>query len=86
MIGSWRWLPARTPLSGLEQHTADGGLARLDKDGAWQTYSTANTKLPVDIIQALAVGADGALWIRSNNGGGLARIEKEGRLQTYSDA
>jgi Two component regulator propeller len=53
--------------------TWGGGLARLDKDGRWQTYNTANTEggLPNDVVWALAPGADGALWI--GTGGGLAR-------------
>src|SRR5438309_551481 len=41
-----------------------GGLARLDKDGQWRTYSTARTNggLPCCDVLALAIGADGALW------------------------
>jgi hypothetical protein len=40
-----------------------GGLARLDKDGRWQSYSTESTKggLPNDDVLVLASGADGAL-------------------------
>ena len=49
----------------------DGGLARLDKDGHWQTYSEANTDggLPNDHVTALALGADGALWVGTPSGG-----------------
>jgi Two component regulator propeller len=64
-----------------------GGLARLDKDGRWQTYSKASTRggLPEDYVRALAGGADGALWV-GTFGGGLARLDKDGRWQTYSKA
>ena len=67
--------------------TYGGGLARLDKDGRWQTYSTANTNggLPHDSVLRLAPGADGALWIGTYDGG-LARLDKDGRWQTYSMA
>ena len=60
-----------------------GGVARLDKDGGWQTYSKANTRggLPVDRSWRGA-GADGALWV--GTGGGLARLDKDGGWQTYS--
>ena len=63
-----------------------GGLARLDKDGSWQTYSKANTRggLPYDSVRALARGADGALWVGTDCG--LARLDKDGRWQTYNKA
>ena len=79
---SRRWRPARTARSGSEP---GGGLARLDKDGGWQTYSKASTKggLPDDRVWALAPGADGALWV-GTDGGGLARLDKDGEWQTYS--
>jgi ligand-binding sensor domain-containing protein len=67
--------------------TLDGGLARLDKDGHWQTYSKASTNggLPDDGVAALALGADGSLWA-GTLGGGLARLDKDGHWQTYSKA
>ena len=56
-----------------------GGLARLDKEGRWQTYTTANTKgaLPYDGVSALAPGADGTLWIGTR--GGLANFRRPSR-------
>src|SRR5690242_2627032 len=64
--------------------TFGGGLARLGKDGHWQSYSKANTKggLPDDRVRALALGADGALWAGTE--GGLARLDKDGHWQSYS--
>jgi Two component regulator propeller len=40
-------------------------LTRLDKNGRWQLYSKDDTKggLPDDSVRALAIDADGALWI-----------------------
>ena len=65
----------------------DGGLARLEKDGHWQTYSEANTNggLPSDVVRALALGPDGSLWAGTNVGG-VARLDKDGHWQTYSKA
>jgi Two component regulator propeller len=54
----------------------DGGLARLDKDGHWQTYSKTSTQggLPDDGVRALAGGADGALWV--GTAGGLGKFSR----------
>jgi ligand-binding sensor domain-containing protein len=63
-----------------------GGLAPLDKDGHWQTYSKASTEgaLPDDHVRVLARVADGSLW--AGTWGGLARFDKDGRWRTYSKA
>jgi len=55
-----------------------GGLARLNRDGRWQTYSKASTQggLPDGRVFALAGGADGALWVGTERG--LARLNREG--------
>jgi ligand-binding sensor domain-containing protein len=72
------------PADGSPAGTGGGGLARLDKDGHWQTYSKASTQggLPDDFVSALAREADGSLWI--GTGGGLARLDKDGHRQTYN--
>src|SRR5271155_2376596 len=61
--GDFVWALALGPDGGLWAGTDGGGLARLDKDGHWQTYNTASTKggLPNDNVRALAVGPDSAL-------------------------
>ena len=84
-MGSRRWRLARTARCGPEP--GGGGLARLDKDGHWQTYSKASTQggLPDDDVPALALGADDALWVGTWSGG-LARLDKDGHWQTYSNA
>ena len=83
-MSSRRWRSARTARCGPE---LGGGLARLDKDGHWRTYSKASTQggLPDDSVLALALGADGSLWA-GTVGGGLARLDKDGHWQTYSKA
>jgi ligand-binding sensor domain-containing protein len=62
-----------------------GGLARLDKEGHWQTYTmaTSNGGLPDDRVQAV-VASDGVLWAGTQHG--LARLDKNGRWQTYTKA
>jgi ligand-binding sensor domain-containing protein len=76
---------ALDPSGSLWVGTSDG-LARLDKDGHWQTYTTASTEggLPNDEVQALALGPDGSLW--AGTSGGLARLDKDGHWQTYTTA
>jgi ligand-binding sensor domain-containing protein len=58
-------------------------LARLDKDGRWQTYNKDNTHggLPDNRVIALTLGPDGSLWA-GTYGGGLARLDKDGRWLT----
>jgi hypothetical protein len=62
----------------------DGGLARLDKDGHWQTYRKVSTNggLPNDSVGALVLGADDSLWAGTK--GGLARLDKDGHWQSYN--
>ena len=81
-IASRRWHSARTARCG----PVPGGLARLDKDGQWQTYSKASTQggLPDDSVWALAFGADGSLWAGTRRRPGAAR--QDGQWRTYSKA
>jgi hypothetical protein len=48
----------------------------------WTAFISENSDVQDDRIRALAVGADGALWV--GTGGGLARLDKDGRWQTWS--
>lgn len=66
------------PRNTLWVGTAGGGVARLDKEGGWQSYSKSSTQggLPDDNVSALAGGADGALWVGTERG--LARLNREG--------
>ena len=59
--------------------TSTNGLARLDKDGRWQTYSAASTNggLPDDDILALAPSADGVLSV-GTWANGLALLNRDG--------
>lgn len=40
----------------------DGGLAKRNTDGTWQTWTTENG-LPDNKVTAVSIGTDGALWI-----------------------
>ena len=84
MIASGRWHLRTVRLwVGTE-----GGLARRDKDGHWQTYGTSTqvglAGLPDDSVWSLALGADGSLWAGTE--GGLARLDQDGYWQIYSKA
>jgi ligand-binding sensor domain-containing protein len=65
--------------------TDGGGLAQLDRDGRWQTYSKASTNggLPNDRVLGVALGAGESVWA-GTLGGGLARLDNDGHWQTYS--
>jgi len=41
----------------------DGGLSRLDAEGIWTHFTTANSGLHANMIDGIAVGADGTLWL-----------------------
>jgi len=78
------WALATGADGALWTGTFHHGLARRDKDGHWQAYTTASTEggLPFEIIPALALGADRALWIGTEQG--LARLDKDKHWQTYT--
>jgi ligand-binding sensor domain-containing protein/CheY-like chemotaxis protein/nitrogen-specific signal transduction histidine kinase len=59
--------------------TYDGGLTRIDADGAMQRYTREADGLPSDTVLALAVDADGVLWVGTDKG--LARQRGE-RFET----
>jgi len=54
-----------------------GGLARLDKEGHWQTYVGANF---IYVVFALTLGQDGSVWI-GTDGDGLGRLDKKGQCR-----
>lgn len=41
----------------------DGGLARLDSDETWTYFTTSNSGISSDMVDAIAVGVDGTLWL-----------------------
>lgn len=41
----------------------DAGLSRLGADGKWTHYTAENGDLPVNLVDAIAVGADDTLWL-----------------------
>jgi len=59
--------------------TYDGGLTRIDANGAMRHFSAAADGLPSDTILALAVDADGVLWVGTT--AGLARRRGDGAFE-----
>ncbi len=59
--------------------TYDGGLTRVDPSGAMRHFSAAADGLPSDTILALAVDADGVLWVGTT--AGLARRRGDGAFE-----
>jgi len=45
-----------------------GGLSVLDPDGSWTTYSTANSGLANDRVNAIAIDGQGRVWVSTNVG------------------
>lgn len=41
----------------------DGGLSRLDGHGAWTHFTTTNSGLAGDLVDGIAITADGSLWL-----------------------
>ena len=41
----------------------DGGLSRLDANGVWTHFTPANSGLQRTLVDGIAVGADGTLWV-----------------------
>jgi hypothetical protein len=81
MIRSLRWRPARTVPSGLELSAAAWrGSTRMGA-GRPTARPAPTAACRTDDVQALAPGADGALWV-GTDGGGLTRLDKDGRWQT----
>ena len=69
---------APTPDGSLWVGTSEG-LARLNREGRWQIYTS---QLPSDDIRALAFDPDGSLWVGTYEGS-LGKLDKDGRWQTY---
>jgi hypothetical protein len=44
----------------------------------WAVFNSSNSELPNDFVRALALAADGSVWV--GTGGGLAQLDKDGRL------
>ena len=58
--------------------TYDGGLHRMQADGRIQRYTAARDGLPSDTVLALAVDAQGTLWIGTD--AGIAKLQG-GRIE-----
>ncbi len=62
--------------------TVDCGLRVLTQDGIWTTYTTANSGLTSDWINAIAFDADGRAWVGTNDG--LNMLAQDGTWTTYT--
>src|SRR5215213_4902705 len=71
---------------GMGSFAGTGGLARLNTDGQWESYTKASTKggLPSDHITTLAVSANSTVWVGTADG--LARLDRDGHWQHYTKA
>ena len=64
----------------------DGGLSRLDADGRWTHYSPANSGLAEVLVDGIAVGADGMMWLSHGlPDGPVSRLGSNGTWIVYPD-
>ena len=69
--------------SALWVGTFQGGLARLDvAAGTWQTWTSATSPLPLDLVRSLAPEPDGGVWV--GTAGGLAHRSATGAWVVYT--
>ena len=62
----------------------DGGLSRLSQDGRWTHFDSANSGLRSDLVDGIAVGADGILWLSHGlPAGSVSRRDPDGAWQWY---
>lgn len=90
--GQWTWIAAPaevTPGTSISHiaanlrgdiliaagHFGVGGIL-LSRDGGWQAFTPANSRLPSSITHEIRVDHQGAFWVASGGGhGGISRIE-----------
>lgn len=64
----------------------DAGLSRLAPDGVWTHYTSYNSELPIDLVDGIAVGADGTLWLSHGlPDGSISRWDPDGTRYLYPD-
>lgn len=61
----------------------DGGLSRLDANEVWSHITPANSTLTHRLIDGIAVGADGTLWVSHGATGGVSRRRGDGGWQWF---
>lgn len=87
-----------TPIDGLPHHHVyavavdsagnrwfggDGGLSRLDANEVWSHITPDNSTLTHRLIDGIAVGVDGTLWVSHGATGGVSRRQVDGRWQWF---
>jgi len=63
--------------------TTRGGLARLDAQGGWQHWHSADGSLPFDDVMRLVVDAEQRVWVASETKG-LVRIHPDGSQRHFT--
>lgn len=62
----------------------DGGLSHLSPEGDWTHYTVENSALPTNLVDGIAVGAKGTLWLSHGlPDGALSRWDADGGRQWY---
>ncbi|MDX1687438.1 MAG: hypothetical protein R3248_05585, partial [Candidatus Promineifilaceae bacterium] len=62
----------------------DAGLSRLAPDGVWTHYTPYNSDLPADLVDGIAVSADGTLWLSHGlPDGSVSRWGADGTTHSY---
>ena len=64
----------------------NGGLSRLDAEGTWFHFTPENSGLAGVLVDDIAVGADGTLWVSHGlPDGPVSRLASNGTWTTYPD-
>jgi hypothetical protein len=62
----------------------DGGLSRLDTQNVWTHFTTENSGLFRNRVDAIAVGPDNTLWLSHDlSGGSVSRLNADGSWRWY---
>ena len=62
----------------------DGGLSRLDAEGSWSHFSPDNSGLAEVLVDGIAAGADGTLWVSHGlPDGPVSRLASNGTWTAY---
>ncbi|NCF65791.1 MAG: hypothetical protein GWP61_07445 [Chloroflexi bacterium] len=82
-------LPHREVLAGAVDSTGnrwfggDGGLSRLDLAQNWTHYNTANSDIYSNVVDGIAVGADGTLWLSHGSDSYISSLRPDGSWLLY---
>lgn len=64
----------------------DGGLSQLSANGVWTHFTTVNSGLANDLVDGIAVGDDGTIWVSHGlPDGPISRLTPDGTWHTYAN-